>query len=90
MPTKIPVVVMGRLAVDRTAHGQGIGSALLRDAVIRVLQTAERVGVKAILVHAISDEASRFYLDRGVVASPTEPRTLCLALDSARNALATE
>jgi GNAT superfamily N-acetyltransferase len=88
MPDPIPVMVMGRLAVDHTMHGRGIGSPLLRDAVLRVLHAAEQVGVKALLVHAISDDARRFYLDRGFVASPTAPMTLCLVLASARNAIA--
>ena len=87
MPDPIPVVVLGRLAVDRDHGGQGIGSALLRDAILRVLQAAETIGVKALLVHAISDEAKAFYLARGFLESPIEPMTLCLALDTARKAL---
>lgn len=86
MPNPIPVMVMGRLAVDRTMHGQGLGSALLRDAVMRVLGAAEVVGVKALLVHAISEDARRFYLDRGFVESPVNSMTLCLMLATARNA----
>jgi GNAT superfamily N-acetyltransferase len=87
MPDPIPVMVLGRLAVDLANQGQGIGRALLRDAIIRVLRAAEIVGVKAILVHAISDDAKRFYLTHGFVESPIEPMTLCLALGTARQAL---
>ncbi|MDQ3692333.1 MAG: GNAT family N-acetyltransferase [Chloroflexota bacterium] len=84
MPDPVPVVVLGRLAVDRTYHGQGIGSALLRDSVYRVLGAAESIGIKAMLVHAISDDAKRFYLAKGFLESPVNPMTLCLLLDTAR------
>lgn len=86
MPDPIPVVVLGRLAVDHRHQSQGLGQALLRDAILRALQAADRIGVKAILVHAISDEAKRFYLSRGFLEFPIEPMTLCLLLDTARNA----
>ena len=87
MPDPIPVMVLGRLAVDRRYQGQGIGKALLRDAMLRVLQAAEIVGVKAILVHAPSDEAKRFYLAHGFLESPMAPMTLCFALETIRRAL---
>jgi GNAT superfamily N-acetyltransferase len=89
MPDPIPVLVLGRMAVDQTYQGRGIGSALLRDALLRVLQAAEIVGVRALLVHAISEEAKRFYLSHGFVESPIEPQTLCLALETAQQALET-
>jgi GNAT superfamily N-acetyltransferase len=87
MPDPIPVMVLGRLAVDRSYQDQGIGSALLRDAVLRVLQVAEIAGVKAILVHAISEEAKAYYLSKGFIESPIEPMTLCLVLSTARHVL---
>jgi GNAT superfamily N-acetyltransferase len=87
MPDPIPVMILGRLAVDLVKQGQGIGRALLRDAIIRVLRAAEIVGIRAILVHAISDEAKRFYLSHGFEESPIDPMTLCLALGTARQAL---
>jgi GNAT superfamily N-acetyltransferase len=89
MPDPIPVVILGRLAVDTRYGGQGLGTALLRDAAMRVLHAADSIGIKAILVHAISEEARRFYLDRGFLSSPIEPMTLCLPLDTARQGLAT-
>ena len=87
MPDPIPVVILGRLAVDIRCGGQGLGTALLRDATVRVIRAADSIGIKAILVHAISEEARRFYLDRGFLPSPIEPMTLCLPLDTARQAL---
>lgn len=87
MPDPIPVMVLGRLAVDRDYQHRGIGRALLRDAILRVLGVAESVGVKAMLVHALSDKAKGFYVAHGFRESPVEPMTLCLVLDSARQAL---
>ena len=88
MPDPIPVMILGRLAIDRRYQSRGIGKALLRDAVLRVLQVADVVGVKAVLVHAISEEAKRFYLANGFLESPVDPMVLCLVLETARQALA--
>lgn len=84
MPDPIPVLVLGRLAVDRSCQGQGIGQALLKDAILRVLRAAEIAGIRAILVHAISEDARNFYRARGFVESPIDPMTLCLPLDTVR------
>jgi GNAT superfamily N-acetyltransferase len=88
MPDPIPVLVLGRLAIDRRCQNQGLGRALLRDAVLRALQVAEIAGVAALLVHALSEEGRRFYLSRGFVESPVRPMTLCLMLGTARKAVA--
>lgn len=61
VPDAVPVMVLGRLAVDKSFKGRGIGSGLLRDAVLRTVQAAEIAGIRAIVVHAISDAAKRFY-----------------------------
>jgi GNAT superfamily N-acetyltransferase len=78
MPDPVPVMVIGRLAVDRAQQGRGLGAALLRDAVRRTLQAADIAGIRAILVHAISDEAKRFYERCGFLPSPVDPRTLLI------------
>jgi GNAT superfamily N-acetyltransferase len=78
MPDPIPVVVLGRLAVDKAAQGKGVGTGLLRDAVLRTLQAAEIAGIRAILVHAISEAAKRFYEKYGFVASPVDPMTVMI------------
>lgn len=88
MPDPIPVIVLGRLAVDRRFQRHGLGSAVLRDAVFRALRAADTVGVKALLVHAISEDSRRFYRGAGFVESPVDPMTLCLVLATARQALA--
>ena len=79
MPEPIPVMVLVRLAVDRAHQGTGLGSALLRDALLRTLAVAEAVGIRAILLHAISEEARRFYLHHGFAESPADPMMITLA-----------
>jgi GNAT superfamily N-acetyltransferase len=86
MPDPIPIIVLGRLAVDQRYQGHGFGKALLRDAILRVIQAADIVGVKAILAHAISEEARRFYIAHGFLESPLDPMTLCLPVGTAREA----
>ena len=87
MPDPVPVMVIGRLAIDQSMQGQGIGPALLRDAVLRTLQAAEIAGIRAILVHAISERAKRFYEKWGFISSPVEPLTLMITVAEARKAL---
>jgi GNAT superfamily N-acetyltransferase len=87
MPDPVPVMVIGRLAVDQTAQGQALGSALLRDAVLRTVQAAEIAGIRAILVHAISERAKRFYEKWGFITSPIEPMTLMVTVAEARKAI---
>jgi GNAT superfamily N-acetyltransferase len=72
----------------RSGQGRGLGGDLLQDAVLRVLAAGERIGVRAILVHAISDEAKAFYERHGFRASPIEPMTLMITLAEARRMLA--
>jgi len=79
-PDPVPVLVLGRLAIHKDHHQKGIGTALLNDAIRRAIQAAEIAGVTALLVHALSEQARRFYLSRGFVESPVEPMTLCLML----------
>jgi GNAT superfamily N-acetyltransferase len=83
MPDPIPVMVLGRLAVDREFQRRGLGKALLQDAILRTLQAAEIAGIRAILVHAKDEMAQRFYERLGFIASPANPRTLALPLQDA-------
>jgi len=80
MPDPIPVMVLGRLAVDHSCQGQQLGSALLKDALLRTVSVAENVGIRALLVHAINDAAKQFYVQRGFQQSPINPYTLMLKL----------
>jgi GNAT superfamily N-acetyltransferase len=87
MPNPIPVAVLARLAVDRDWQGRGIGRALFRDAARRVAQAADAIGIRGIVVHAISEEAKNFYLALGFDASPSEPMMLMVTLSDVRAAL---
>lgn len=84
----IPVVILARLAVAFRAQGRGLGVGLLQDAVRRTLSIAEQVGVRAMLTHPLDDEAARFYLRFGFIASPLSEQQLLLLLKDARRWLA--
>lgn len=87
MPDPVPVMILARLAVDRTFQGRGLGASLLRDAGLRTLQAADTAGIRALLVHAISEPAKRFYLYFGFKESPVDPMTLMATLNDLRTAL---
>lgn len=80
MPDPVPVVVLGRLAIDQSLHGKGVGRALVRDACLRVLSAADIIGVRGMLVHALSPEAHAFYQRVGFEPSPLEPMMLMATL----------
>ena len=80
MPRFIPAVVLGRLAVDETWQGKGLGAALLKDAVLRSLRAAEDVSARLVVVHAISPAAEAFYLRHGFKRLPVDAPTLALDL----------
>ncbi|ACO80119.1 N-acetyltransferase [Azotobacter vinelandii CA] len=75
MPDPVPVVVLGRLAVDLSLQGQGLGRALVRDAALRILQAADAIGIRGMLVHALSSDAKAFHERVGFEPSPLEPIT---------------
>ncbi|MBX5024479.1 GNAT family N-acetyltransferase [Rhizobium lentis] len=87
MPDPIPVAVLGRLAIDRAYQGRGLGRALVRDAGLRLLNAAEIIGIRALLVHAISDEARAFYEAVGFLPSPSDPMMLMVGLHDLDSAL---
>jgi len=80
MPDPIPMVILGRLAADKVWQGRGLGLALLQDAVLRAAQAARILGVRGVLVHAISTDAKAFFERHGFQASPTQPMTLVLSI----------
>lgn len=84
MPDPVPVIVLGRLAIDATEQGNGLGRALLRDAVLRITAAAHEVGIAAILLHALNDRAKAFYLEAGFAETMAEPMTLFLRIKDAR------
>ncbi len=84
MPDPIPVLVLGRLAVDREAQGIKLGAALLQDAVNRALLVSQNTGVRALLVHALNDRAKAFYEYYGFQVSPQDGMTLMLGLNTVK------
>ena len=87
MPDPIPVMLMGRLAVARSHQGKGLARGLVRDAVLRTLKAAEIEGIRALLVHALDDDAAQFYRHMGFLESPVDPLVLALPVAAARKAL---
>ena len=84
MPDPIPVILLSRLAVDRSEQNIGLGKHLLRDAITRSVQAADLIGVRALLVHAINEDARCFYAAHGFDPSPTDPLHLVLLIKEAR------
>lgn len=80
MPDPIPVVVLGRLGVDSSLHGQGLGRSLVRDAALRILQAADVIGIRGMTVQALSDDARVFYEHMGFEPSPLDPDLLMITL----------
>jgi len=87
MPGAIPVVLLARLAVDERLARRGIGRALFRDAGLRVLHAADTVGIRGVVVQAVSKDAARFYEALGFEPSPLDPMTLLVTLGDLRASL---
>ena len=81
MPDPIPVILIGRLAVDLKFKNCGIGTALLKDALLRVVAAAHEIGVRAVIVHVLDSIAQKFYSYHGFCESPTNERTLMITLE---------
>lgn len=80
----VPVMLLARLAVDRSARGRGLGAVLLHDALRRTLQAADIAGIRALIVHAKDDDARRFYEHFDFDPSPTDPYHLFLLIKEIR------
>ena len=87
MPDPVPVMVLGRLAVDANWQDKNIGIGMLKDAIQRTIIVAEQAGIRALLVHALSEKARSFYQHWGFQESPANDMSLMITLDEARNAL---
>lgn len=86
-PDPIPLVLLGQLAVDLEFSGAGLGRSLLRHATARAMEAAEAIGIRAILVHALTDEVVPFYERFGFERFPGLDRTLYLLAKDARRTL---
>lgn len=80
MPDPIPVIILGRLAIDKNYKAKGLGAALLKDAILRSKKVSKQVGSRALLVHSLTDEANAFYLKFGFVKSGIQERTMLISL----------
>lgn len=87
MPDQVPLLLMGRLAIDREYQGKGLGADLLHDGVRRCLEVSEIAGVRAIITHAIDDDAVRFYERYGFIPSLLGERVMLLPIEAARAAV---
>jgi GNAT superfamily N-acetyltransferase len=87
MPAMVPVILIGRLAVDSEYQGKGIGKGLLKDAFLRGLQASQAIGARALLVHAIDAEAAAFYAGFGFIQFPVGSLTFFLPFETIRAAL---
>lgn len=84
MPDEIPLLLIGRLAIDVGYQKRGLGTDLLIDALRRCLVAAETAGARGIITHAIDDEAMAFYERHGFVPCPLGERTLLMPIETAR------
>ncbi len=87
MPNPIPVVMLGRLAVDQSFQGKGLGRALVRDAGFRIIQAADTIGIRGVVVQALSIEAKTFYEKVGFASSVLDPMMLIITLSDLKEAL---
>lgn len=87
LPNPVPVMVLGRLAVDRRHAGKGIGPGLLREAMQRTAEASQIGGLRALIVHAIDDDAVNFYTKFGFQVFPAGTRTLFLPTETVRQSI---
>jgi GNAT superfamily N-acetyltransferase len=84
MPDEVPLLLIGRLAVDAAWRGRGLGLALLADALRRCLAASEIAGVRGVVAHAIDDDAARFYEGHGFVRSPLGEWVMLMPVETVR------
>jgi predicted N-acetyltransferase YhbS len=85
MPEPVPVMILGRLAVSKHIQSAGLGRGLLKDAILRTLGVSKQAGIRALLVHALSDAAHKFYIQCGFIESPIDPMVLMITLKDAEH-----
>jgi Acetyltransferase (GNAT) family len=87
LPNQTPVAIIGRLARDITYRAKGLGLDLLKDALTRIVSASEIIGVRCIMVHAIDDEAVKFWKANGFIEYPESSRTFYMSVDTIISAL---
>jgi GNAT superfamily N-acetyltransferase len=83
----VPIILLARLAVDRNEKGTGLGKALLKEALLRIAHAADIVGARAVLVHAIDEQARKFYRHFGFEPSPLHELQLMLLMKDLRKSI---
>jgi GNAT superfamily N-acetyltransferase len=83
----VPILLLARLAVDKSFHGQGLGYSLLQDVFTRTVGVAEEVGIRTLVVDALDEEAKRFYEKFGFAPSPVDDMRLMLLMKDIRKSL---
>lgn len=86
-PSRIPAILLAKLALHKSLHGQGLGAELLVHALTTIVDAARSAGGRLVVVDAIDDNASRFYLAHDFIPTPNEPHRLVMKLSTAANAL---
>lgn len=84
MPERVPLLLIGRLAIDASYQGQGIGTALLSDALRRCCAASDIVGARGVVAHAIDDDAVHFYRRHGFLSSPLGERVVVMPIETSR------
>jgi len=88
MPDSVPVTVLGRLAIDRRHQKRGLGKALLKDAFQRSVAASTIIGIRAVIVHAVDQDAANFYAAYGFKPFPTNPLTLWISIQDVMGSIA--
>jgi GNAT superfamily N-acetyltransferase len=89
MPEQVPLLLIGRLAVDAQWQGRGLGSALLADALRRCLAASQIAGVRGVVAHAIDETAAAFYERHGFTRSPLGERVMLMPVETMRSIIKT-
>lgn len=87
LPNQMPVAIIGRLARDKAYADKGLGKDLLQDALKRILAASQIVGLRAVLVHALDDEAARFWTNHEFIECPVGSRTYYLPIETIADAV---
>ena len=87
LPNTIPLAIIGRMARDKKNVGRGLGPDLLRDALMRILAVSKMIGVRAVLVHALDEDAAKFWREYEFTECPVDSRTFYLPIETIIDAL---
>jgi GNAT superfamily N-acetyltransferase len=85
LPEQVPLLLIGRLAIDAAWQGRGVGSALLADALRRCLAVSEIAGARGVVAHAIDEAAAGFFERHGFIRSPLGERIMLMPIETVRS-----